>query len=410
MGLFRKRSRAAVRLRRLELTLEAASGSDSLGRRPSTQAVARGARPLRLIRRWRSRRDRETGMFGFLPFQTSKLSRRYGAIHHGSHDIRCTVDSAETTLTSISTTQTTPPNKPSPNNNYLPTNLTTTTTMTDSMPMPTARAQLPRNDSFSTHDIHQAFKASASKPRNNLSLRVVQQDETAPPPPSPLDSRPASAFGFGPPHRRDRVHFCDCAVHFCFPGLSDGERGRRCGLFGLFNNYGEEGGLAFDMGIVCKLRKHDGITGLYLRLPGSKRSIRFDIASTLFNRERGLTYIKKSYLIIIATLCNIHLLILPSSLSLPLDCITNRDSLLQSFEIDAQDGVFSDGGHTTAPRYQHHRPSSARYTADIAAVLASALYLSGTAAADSAPYPLDTAAVAAWAPYPLTVAAALRPY
>ncbi|KAI6823797.1 hypothetical protein KC340_g11063 [Hortaea werneckii] len=74
--------------------------------------------------------------------------------------------------------------------------------MTDSMPMPTARAQLPRNDSFSTHDIHQAFKASASKPRNNLSLRVVQQDETAPPPPSPLDSRPASAFGFGPAHRR----------------------------------------------------------------------------------------------------------------------------------------------------------------------------------------------------------------
>ncbi|KAI6826584.1 hypothetical protein KC340_g12239 [Hortaea werneckii] len=75
--------------------------------------------------------------------------------------------------------------------------------MTDSMPMPTAgAAQLPRNDSFSTHDIHQAFKASASKPRNNLSLRVVQQDETAPPPPSPLDSRPASAFGFGPPYRR----------------------------------------------------------------------------------------------------------------------------------------------------------------------------------------------------------------
>lgn len=29
------------------------------------------------------------------PFQTSKVSRRYGATHHGSHDIRCTMDSAE---------------------------------------------------------------------------------------------------------------------------------------------------------------------------------------------------------------------------------------------------------------------------------------------------------------------------
>jgi len=90
---------------------------------------------------------------------------------------------------------------PTPKRNPKPKQLPTTI-MTDSMPMPTARAQLPRNDSFSTHDIHQAFKASASKPRNNLSLRVVQQDETAPPPPSPLDSRPASAFGFGPAHRR----------------------------------------------------------------------------------------------------------------------------------------------------------------------------------------------------------------
>ncbi|TKA30435.1 hypothetical protein B0A50_02662 [Salinomyces thailandicus] len=76
-------------------------------------------------------------------------------------------------------------------------------TMTDTMPLPSnTHDSLPRNDSFSTNDIHEAFKASATKPRNNLSLRVVKQDETAPPPPSPLHSRPVSAFGHGPSHRR----------------------------------------------------------------------------------------------------------------------------------------------------------------------------------------------------------------
>ncbi|TKA70150.1 hypothetical protein B0A55_06534 [Friedmanniomyces simplex] len=42
------------------------------------------------------------------------------------------------------------------------------------MPLPSSTTtQLPRNDSFSAADIHKAFKASASKPRNDLSLRIV---------------------------------------------------------------------------------------------------------------------------------------------------------------------------------------------------------------------------------------------
>ncbi|KAM0699479.1 hypothetical protein Q7P36_000481 [Cladosporium allicinum] len=72
--------------------------------------------------------------------------------------------------------------------------------MTSTLPQPSETPRLPRNDSFSTDDIARAFQASASKPRNNLSLRVVQQDEICVPPPSPLPSRPASVFGL--PERR----------------------------------------------------------------------------------------------------------------------------------------------------------------------------------------------------------------
>ncbi|KAM0719328.1 hypothetical protein Q7P37_005233 [Cladosporium fusiforme] len=67
--------------------------------------------------------------------------------------------------------------------------------MTSTLPQPAQAPRLPRNDSFSTDDITRAFQASASKPRNNLSLRVVQADEICVPPPSPLPSRPASVFG-----------------------------------------------------------------------------------------------------------------------------------------------------------------------------------------------------------------------
>ncbi len=74
--------------------------------------------------------------------------------------------------------------------------------MTDTMPLPsssTTATHIPRNDSFSAAEIHQAFKASAAKPRNDLSLRVIvahdhDHDKTlAVPPPSPLvGSRPTS--------------------------------------------------------------------------------------------------------------------------------------------------------------------------------------------------------------------------
>ena len=73
--------------------------------------------------------------------------------------------------------------------------------MTSTHPQPTQTTGLPRNDSFSTDDITRAFQASESKPRNNLSLRVVQADEICVPPPSPLPSRPASVFGF--PQRKN---------------------------------------------------------------------------------------------------------------------------------------------------------------------------------------------------------------
>ena len=72
--------------------------------------------------------------------------------------------------------------------------------MTSMLPSPPQGARLPRNDSFSTEDITRAFQESASKPRNHLSLRIVHHDETSPPPPSPLESRPVSSFGF--PERR----------------------------------------------------------------------------------------------------------------------------------------------------------------------------------------------------------------
>lgn len=67
--------------------------------------------------------------------------------------------------------------------------------MTSTFPQPAQAPCLPRNDSFSTDDITRAFQASESKPRNNLSLRVVQDQEICVPPPSPLPSRPVSVFG-----------------------------------------------------------------------------------------------------------------------------------------------------------------------------------------------------------------------
>ena len=73
--------------------------------------------------------------------------------------------------------------------------------MTSTMPMPTDQTQLPRVDSFSTDDITKAFQAAATKPRNHLSIKIVQQDETTVPPPSPLVSRPSSAWG-----HRDNSH------------------------------------------------------------------------------------------------------------------------------------------------------------------------------------------------------------
>ncbi|GAB7366339.1 hypothetical protein MBLNU230_g8139t1 [Neophaeotheca triangularis] len=70
--------------------------------------------------------------------------------------------------------------------------------MFDTMPQPQQQTYLPRNDSFSSQDISKAFQASAQKPRNNLSLRVVKQDETTVPPPSPLESRPSSIYSSRP--------------------------------------------------------------------------------------------------------------------------------------------------------------------------------------------------------------------
>lgn len=61
--------------------------------------------------------------------------------------------------------------------------------MTDSMPQPQPHAaSIPRNDSFSTEDIARAFRASALKPRNDLSLRIVKHDETMVPPPTPHEA------------------------------------------------------------------------------------------------------------------------------------------------------------------------------------------------------------------------------
>jgi hypothetical protein len=54
--------------------------------------------------------------------------------------------------------------------------------------------QSSRNSSFSDDDITKAFQASAAKPRNHLSLKIVQQEETIAPPTSPLDQR-SSMFG-----------------------------------------------------------------------------------------------------------------------------------------------------------------------------------------------------------------------
>ncbi|KAK4498183.1 hypothetical protein PRZ48_010840 [Zasmidium cellare] len=59
------------------------------------------------------------------------------------------------------------------------------------MPMPTQQSPIPRNDSFSAEDLTKALKASATKPRNELSLRIANHDEPAVPPPSPRESRPA---------------------------------------------------------------------------------------------------------------------------------------------------------------------------------------------------------------------------
>jgi len=74
--------------------------------------------------------------------------------------------------------------------------------MTDTMPFPSS-TQIPRNDSFSAAEIHQAFKASAAKPRNDRSLRVIAHDHDdntlAVPPPSPLvlSRRTSAVLGWG---------------------------------------------------------------------------------------------------------------------------------------------------------------------------------------------------------------------
>lgn len=61
----------------------------------------------------------------------------------------------------------------------------TSPAMTDLMPSPQSTSGLPRNDSFSTEDIARAFRASALKPRNDRSLRIMREEEIDVPPPTP---------------------------------------------------------------------------------------------------------------------------------------------------------------------------------------------------------------------------------
>ncbi|EME81361.1 uncharacterized protein MYCFIDRAFT_176643 [Pseudocercospora fijiensis CIRAD86] len=76
-------------------------------------------------------------------------------------------------------------------NTLTQTSTTSSSAMTDTMPMPSG-VQIPRNDSFSAEDFTRAFKASATKPRNDLSLRIApSRDEPSVPPPSPRTSRPS---------------------------------------------------------------------------------------------------------------------------------------------------------------------------------------------------------------------------
>jgi hypothetical protein len=64
--------------------------------------------------------------------------------------------------------------------------------MTDTMPMPSQRSTIPRNDSFSAEDLTKALEASASKARNDLSYRL--NDSPSVPPPSPQRSRAPSVY------------------------------------------------------------------------------------------------------------------------------------------------------------------------------------------------------------------------
>ncbi|KAK5004289.1 hypothetical protein LTR28_009112, partial [Elasticomyces elasticus] len=64
-----------------------------------------------------------------------------------------------------------------------------TKTMFSTLPSPTYRTHFHHSDFFSYEDIRAAFRASASHPRNNLTIRIAKMDETPAPPPSPVGFR-----------------------------------------------------------------------------------------------------------------------------------------------------------------------------------------------------------------------------
>ncbi|KAF2213373.1 hypothetical protein CERZMDRAFT_90434 [Cercospora zeae-maydis SCOH1-5] len=68
--------------------------------------------------------------------------------------------------------------------------------MTDMMPEPASRSNIPRNDSFSIEDFTNAFKASAIKSKSgDRSYRTADSNVPTVPPPSRSSSRPASIYG-----------------------------------------------------------------------------------------------------------------------------------------------------------------------------------------------------------------------
>ena len=135
-----------------------------------------------------------------LKYQSRYSTKAVGISRHSkqSNNLNSNQQTNLALLLATSSRQPQPTTTPPPTHTTLP---QPTKKMTSTMPTP--QPQLTRTDSsssFSTADIQEAFAAAASKPRNHLSLKVVQQDETAVPPPSPLHSRPASAWG----HRIER--------------------------------------------------------------------------------------------------------------------------------------------------------------------------------------------------------------